>query len=162
MDAADRAYSLERDEGEPIWFLGTLMVVKAGGSETEGRFALIDQHMPAHYGTPLHVHHTDDEAFYVLAGELYVLCGQQQVRAGPGTWVFAPRGVPHAIQTGEAGARVLTFSSPSGFVEFVRAVGEPAREHALPPPAPVDAERLAAIAREHGIEILGPPPGTAA
>lgn len=162
MDAAGRAYWLDRDEGESIWFLGTLMVVKAGGGETEGRFALIDQQMPAHYGTPLHVHHTDDEAFYVLEGQLHVQCGGQQLTAGPGSWVFAPRGVPHALRTGDAGARVLTFSAPSGFVDFVRAVGEPAREHTLPPPAPVDAERLTAIAREHGIEILGPPPGAGA
>jgi mannose-6-phosphate isomerase-like protein (cupin superfamily) len=158
MEGTARAYVLGEEEGEAIWFLGTLMVVKAGGSETEGRFALIDQFMPADYATPLHVHHTDDEAFYVLEGELRVHYGQQQLTAGPGTWVFAPKGVPHALQTGAAGARVLTFSSPAGFADFVRSAGEPAREHRLPPPMPVDAQRLTAIAQEHDIEILGPPP----
>ncbi|HXG41315.1 MAG TPA: cupin domain-containing protein [Dehalococcoidia bacterium] len=134
------------------------MVIKAGGTETQGRFAVIDQRMPPDYATPLHVHRTDDEAFYVLEGQLRVHYGQRQLTAGPGTWVFAPKGLPHALQTGPEGARVLTFSSPAGFADFVRSVGEAAREHRLPPPAPVDPQRLTAIAQQHGIDILGPPP----
>jgi hypothetical protein len=53
----------------------------------------------------------------------------------------------------------LVVNSPSGFEDFVAAAGEPAAELTLPPPAqePPDMERVAALAAEHGIEILGPP-----
>lgn len=45
---------------------------------------------------PLHVHHKDDEAWYVLEGSLRFQLGDQEVEAGPGTAVLAPRGMPHS------------------------------------------------------------------
>jgi len=45
---------------------------------------------------PLHVHHEDDEAWYVLEGTLRFRIGDEEVEAGPGTAVLAPKGMPHA------------------------------------------------------------------
>ena len=81
----------------------------------------------------------------------------KEMRAA-GAWVFAPKGVPHAFRVGEAGARMLTFSAPAGFADFVRAAGEPAAGLRLPPPGPLDVERLSAVAARYGIAIVGPPP----
>ena len=56
-----------------------------------------------------------------------------------------------------AGARLLTLSAPARFADFVRAAGESAPAPTVPPAAPVNVEGLAALAAQHGIEILGPP-----
>lgn len=158
MGAHHRAYVLADAEGEALWFAGALMVLKAGSQETEGRFALLDQRVPGDYAVPHHVHHEEDEAWYVLEGEATFYCGAGRFTAGPGAWVFLPRGVAHAFRVGPAGARLLTFSAPSRFADFVRAAGTPARARTIPPPAPLDVERLAAVAAQYGIEIVGPPP----
>ncbi len=158
MPATGKAYMLGADDGEAIWFAGTLMVLKAGGEQTAGRFALLDQCVPGEYAAPLHVHHDEDEAWYILDGEAIFVCGDDRFCAGPGAWVFLPKGVPHAFRVGASGARLLTVSAPAGFADFVRAAGEPGVGRTLPPAGPVDVERLAAIAGHYGIEILGPPP----
>lgn len=44
---------------------------------------------------PLHLHHRDDEAWYVLEGALVVRVGQRDVEARAGSAVFVPRGTPH-------------------------------------------------------------------
>lgn len=156
--AADRAYVLGPEEGRATWFAGALMIQKAGGEQTDGRFAFLDQTVPGDYAAPRHVHRDEDEAWYVLEGEATFYCGERQLCAGAGSWVFLPKGVPHAFRVGAAGARLLTLTSPATFADFVQAAGEPARSLTVPPPGPLDAERLTATAARYGIEILGPPP----
>ena len=52
---------------------------------------------------PLHVHHADDECWYVLDGRLGFLVGSEEVEAGPGDAVFVPAGTPHAYWNGQDG-----------------------------------------------------------
>ncbi len=155
---ADRIYSLADGEGQAYWFVGALLQRKAGGAETEGRFAMLDQTMPPDYAVPRHIHVEEDEAWYVLEGSMTFYCGERVIVAVERTWVFAPRGVVHTFEVGEDGARALTFSFPSTFADFVAAAGEPAAELTIPPRAPVDQQRLAEVAHRFGIEIVGPPP----
>lgn len=152
------AYVLAEGEGEAFWFAGALMIVKAGGEGSDGGFAFIDQRTPGDYAVPRHVHEREDEAWYVLQGEVTFFCGDEALTARPGAFVFAPRGIPHAFRTGPEGARLLTVACPSGFARFVRAAGEPAPALEPPPEGPLDVERLTEVAREHGIVIVGPPP----
>ena len=158
MKSLDRIYTLRDGEGEAYWFVGALLQRKAGGAETEGRFALLDQTMPPGYAVPRHVHHDEDEAWYVLDGAMTFFCAEQVVEANERSWVFAPRGIPHTFKVGDAGARALTFTSPSRFADFVAEMGEPAVSLEVPPPGPVDESRLAEVAARFGIEIVGPPP----
>lgn len=158
MQATGRAYMLSAEEGEAIWFAGSLMVVKARGEQTEGRFALLEQQVPSNYAAPHHVHQDEDEAWYILAGEATFFRGGDQFHAGPGAWVFLPKEVPHAFRVGASGARLLTVSAPAGFADFVPAAGAPAQGHRLPPAGPVDVVQLAAVAGRYGIDIIGPPP----
>jgi hypothetical protein len=115
---------------------------------------------PAGEWTPLHVHRDADQAQYVLEGELTVYLPRRSFVLGPGECVNTPMDVPHTEQVTSAGpARVLDLNAPAGFDAFIARAGEPAAELTLPPtdaPAP-DVERLAAIAADHRIEILGPP-----
>ena len=79
-------------------------------------------------------------------------------RATAGSFVWLPRDVPHdyAVE-GDAPLRTLAIAVPAGFDRFVAEAGEPARERALPPPAPPDIAKLSAAAARDGQEILGPP-----
>ena len=157
MIDADRTYHLRAGDGRATWFAGALMVQKAGRSETDGRFDLLEQTMAPGYGVPKHVHHNEDEAWYVLEGEMTFRCGDHQIVARAHSWVFAPRDVPHTFVVGDAGARALTFAFPSGFADFVAEFGEPAASLTLPPDAALNEARLAEVAGRYGVEILGPP-----
>jgi quercetin dioxygenase-like cupin family protein len=137
-----------------IWFIHELADVLV-----EGDYALIEMQAPPGNQPPLHVHHDEDEGFYVLEGELCLWAGEERYTLRPGQFVNAPAGVPHTCRVvSEERARYLVTSSTGGFARFVRAVGEPAPRRELPPAdAPVDSERLARIAAEHRITLLGPP-----
>jgi mannose-6-phosphate isomerase-like protein (cupin superfamily) len=50
---------------------------------------------PARFIAPLHLHHADDEAWYVLEGSLRVRVGDDEIEARTGSGVFVPRGTPH-------------------------------------------------------------------
>ena len=137
----------------PVYFLGLPTVVRATSQTTNGAFGLIDQlMMPPGFASPYHTHHLEDEAFYVLEGELAFVCGGSWTIAGPGTYVFGPRNIPHGFKVvGDAPARMLLLCSPGGFEQFVVEMAEPA-------PAPPDMARLMAVAAKYKIDILGPLP----
>ena len=130
---------------ETIPFLGARARILAEGDDL-GLVEMLD--MPAGDMPPLHVHHEQNEGFYVLDGELTVFLPGREVLLRAGDCLLAPRGVPHAYRVGDTPARALVLSSPGGFEAFVRAVAS------LPE---VDPGALAVTATEHGIEILGPP-----
>lgn len=138
----------------PIWFIADLAEVLADGEHT-----VIEMLAPAGDQPPLHVHHDDDEGFYVLDGEVTFWAGEEVRELRPGDFALGPKGVPHTYRvTGEAPARILVTSSSGAFASFVQAYGEPAPRRELPVlDGPPDVERLGRLAAEHGIELLGPP-----
>ena len=147
-------------DGEAIWFLGTLAVVKTSTETTAGRVAVLESLAPPGFGSPLHVHHREDEWFYVLKGELTLWVGGRTISAPAGSFAYGPRGVPHTFTITSPGpARFLLVAEPAGFEDFVRSLGEPAQTVDLPPASVrlPDPERLVAVAAEYEIEILGPP-----
>jgi quercetin dioxygenase-like cupin family protein len=114
-------------------------------------------------GTPLHVHHTHDEVFHVLEGEVTWYIADEDLRVGPGETLRAPGGIPRYYRvTSPGGARWLAITSGADFEGFVRALARPAESPDLPPPMgpllPEAMEALQRAARAHGMEILGPPP----
>lgn len=156
-----RAYVLETDEGEGLWFLGSHVALKVTGAESSGDIAIIEAHAPRGHGSPLHVHTREDETFYVIDGELRIEVGDEVFRVGPGMTAFGPRGLQHRFTVTSEEARFLLIASPAGLENFVRAGAEPATEPRIPDAtttaAPPSPEALAALAAEYGIEILGPP-----
>jgi mannose-6-phosphate isomerase-like protein (cupin superfamily) len=141
-------------------FYVDLVIVHVSGAETGGRFCLLEFVQPPGEWTPLHVHTRSDQTHYVLEGEVALHLPGQSVVVGPGECSYGPTNVPHTENViSDQPARVLVLNSPAGFDEFVAAAGQPATELTLPTPdqPPPDIERLAAIAAQHDIEILGPP-----
>ena len=141
--------------GEHLWFFGGLMTIKAAGDGA----LVTEQTAPRGSGSPLHVHHNQDEWFYVLEGELTIWVDGETHVAPAGSFVFGPRDIPHTFIVSSEQARFLLVTEPAGFENFVRALAEPAQQLVIPPPAtePPDMARMIALAAEYGIEILGPP-----
>jgi quercetin dioxygenase-like cupin family protein len=143
-----------------IWFLGTLSVVKASEESTNGHMAVVEMVAPPGFGSPLHVHHGEDEWFYVIEGALTVWVDGEVSELTAGSFAYGPRDLPHTFVVGSPSpARFLLGTEPSGFENFVRELGEPAEALTLAPanvelPSP---ERMTRVAAKYGMEILGPP-----
>ncbi len=148
-------------EGEAFWFFGGLTTIKSTGGQTAGRVAVTENLAPRGSGSPLHVHHREDEWFYVIEGELTFWVGGEVIPAPAGSFVYGPRDVPHTFVVSSEQARYLLVLEPAGFEDFIRTLGEPAPRLEIPPPAdPPGPEAMEAIMRaaaDHGIEIIGPP-----
>lgn len=140
-------------EDSPLWFLGLPTLVRAGHETTNGAFGLIENwSMAPGFASPYHTHHNEDEAFYVVEGEMEFVCGGKWLTAGPGTYIFGPREIPHGFRViGSTSARLLLLCSPAGFERFVLELSEPA-------PAPPDRAKLMAVAAKYNVDILGPLP----
>lgn len=151
--------AMQQGEGEARWFLGALATIKSSGETTGGRVAVTENWAPRGHGSPLHVHHNEDEWFYVLSGELTFWVDGRLITATDGSFVYGPRDVPHTFTVTSEEARFLLVIEPAGFENFLRALSELAESLTLPPasvePPPMDA--MMAAAEEYGLEILGPP-----
>ena len=158
MPGTPQPSETKTNEGAPFRFLGVPTAVKAAAETTHGAFTLIEHwEMPVGFSSPYHMHHREDESFYVIEGEVaFVLAGQWR-KAGPGDFVYGPREVPHGFKVvGHSPARMLILCTPSGFEGFVLQQQTPITE----PPSPPDMGRLMMLAEQYGIEILGPLPET--
>lgn len=119
--------------------------VKASVSSTAGAFTFIESHTAG--GAPWHVHTREDEYFYVVEGEITVWCGDQIFNAGPRSFVFLPRGVPHAWDVKSPGkATVLMMTVPGMLEEFLREF------HAAPP------DQKTAVAEQYGLAFFSGKP----
>ena len=79
-----------------------------------------------HWIAPLHVHRADDEAWYVLEGELGFRLGDEEVIATAGSGVVARRGTPHTFwNAGDVEARYLLVMTPriARLIESIHAPG---------------------------------------
>jgi quercetin dioxygenase-like cupin family protein len=146
-------------EGEHFWFFGGLTTIKADGADTGGRAMVTEQVAPRGSGSPLHVHHNEDEWFYVLEGELTIWVAGTTVVAGAGAFVYGPRDIPHTFVVSSERARFLLVTEPAGLEGFIRALAVPAPAPEIPPAptAPPDMAPVLQAAADHGLEILGPP-----
>jgi quercetin dioxygenase-like cupin family protein len=151
--------ALAPEEGDALWAFGFLATLKASSETTDGRVAVIEHLGPRGAGSPLHVHHREDEWFYVLDGELTFWIGGEVVHAPAGSFVYGPRDVPHTFLVASEQAQFLLVAEPAGFDAFFRAASVPAERLEMPPAPtePPDIEGLTALAATFGIEILGPP-----
>jgi quercetin dioxygenase-like cupin family protein len=148
----------DQGEGERLWFLGTLAIIRVAGESIGDRFALIEFLFPRHTSPPVHTH-PQDESYIVLDGELTVQAGSERFRLLAGGTAVVPMGVAHTFRVDSNTARVLVLSTPAGLERFVRDGSVPADSATLPPvdaPRPTPAQ-LEQLFRAHGQVNLGPP-----
>ncbi|MEQ9399429.1 MAG: cupin domain-containing protein [Longimicrobiales bacterium] len=97
---------------------------KIDGAHADGRFSVVHHPIaPRTLAAPLHFHHNEDEYSFVLEGTLGALLGDDVVEAGPGTWVFKPRGQWHTFwNAGDTPCQIIEVISPAGFEDFFREI----------------------------------------
>ena len=138
-----------------VRFLGLPTEIRAAAETTGGAFGLIESvEMPPGFASPYHTHHREDEAFYVIEGELEIIVAGKWLQAGPGAFAFGPREIPHGFRVvGSSPARMLLLCTPGGFEGFVRDLSLPLEDM-----SPPDMEKLMAAAANYHIDIHGPLP----
>ena len=142
--------------GEARWWGEGLAVIKATGADTGGRVAIIEVTEPPGAVAPKHVHHKEDEGFWVLDGEVTFDVGGTTIVATAGDYAFGPRDIPHSYRVGPDGCRMLFIVTPAGFEELVRLISVPAESRALPPSPqePADIADFPALLASYGCELL--------
>jgi quercetin dioxygenase-like cupin family protein len=129
------------EDTEPRWYTGALVSFLAIGEQTGERLAVFRAAARAGEEIPEHMHEREDEALYVLSGELSGAAGDQPFQAGAGDFVFLPRRVPHTWRA-ESDVDLLVLLTPAGFERPFIEFSEPAPECALPPPGLPDETLL--------------------
>ncbi len=147
-------------EGAAYSAVGDVYRFLATGEQTGGAYTLCEARVPAGGGPPPHIHHREDESFFVLEGEITFQLADRKVVAKAGSFIQGPRGVPHAFKN-ESGrpARMLIQVMPSGFEHFLAEFGTsvPSFESDPVPVTPAEIQKLMAAAPQYGIELLPPP-----
>jgi quercetin dioxygenase-like cupin family protein len=143
-------------EGEARWWFGQLAEIKATAADTAGQFTIVQVTCAPGFEAPLHVHHREDEAFWILQGSATLYVGDETIEVSAGDYAFGPRDVPHRYTVGDEGCRMLFICTPGGFEALVRDMSEPASSRTLPPAhgEPPDPEWVQAVANKHGCELL--------
>lgn len=133
------------------------LIFKLGGGESGSTFEFAEARTRPNSGPPVHIHFDTDEAFYVASGAYRVKVGDQVRDVGPGSFVFAPRGMPHAfLNTGKTEGMLLTIASPTNWEAFMREATDALRR--MPTGQP-DQKALDAISDKWKVKIVGPPLG---
>lgn len=147
--------AVARDEGEARWWFAALAVIKATAADTGGQLTIVEVTEPPGAEAPLHVHHREDEGFWILEGSVTLQVGDDTIEARAGDYAMGPRDIPHRYTVGPDGCRMLFICVPGGFEGLVRDMSVPAESRTLPPPSEPDVAEVARIAQEYGCELLG-------
>ena len=139
-----------------VWYNGQLMTFLATAEDTQGKFALIEAVARRGNDPPPHIHHREEETFYVLEGEMTFSVGGQTIKATPGTMVCLPRDLAHSFVIDSEQVRMLILLTPAGFEGWFKEFSVPAQAMTLPPadePGYRDVRRMLDTASQYGIEF---------
>lgn len=153
-------------QGPKYWLVGDQLTLKVSGEDAGGAYAIAENYIVPGGGPPPHVHHREDECFYVLEGTMQFGYGETTFTGGAGTAVFLKRGITHCFKNvGQTPARFMLLATPGGFEDFAAeaggSIGSIPFEKTV---EPADIERLLAVAPKYGIELrpdwtpTAPPP----
>lgn len=142
--------------------MGDLFTYLVTGEESGRSYFTVEINVGPGNGPPPHIHHCEEEQFYVLEGELTFRVGEQTRRASPGDFVHIPRETVHSFKNGSTPAKLLATFSPAGIEQFFTEASEPVEDRSAPPPL-VTQETIARFMevesrgwKDHH-EILPPP-----
>ena len=126
------------------------------GADTGGAYCLLDIGLAPGMTVPRHMHTREDEAYYVLSGELEVVVGDEVFILRAGDTLMAPRDIPHQLRnSGDVENHYLIMFSPSGFEGFLKATAVPAPDNAVAPTEPpaVAVRNVHKLAANYGIQF---------
>jgi mannose-6-phosphate isomerase-like protein (cupin superfamily) len=124
--------------------------VKVAGGDSDGAISIFEYEGHIQGGPPLHVHHEQDEVYFVRDGAYTFEVGGVRHDLAAGDTIFLPRGIPHAFAQRSETGRLLFMFTPAGSMEaYFEALG------AFKGPPEPKAE--AALFAAHGMTLVGPP-----
>lgn len=142
-----------RDEGDARWVYRDKDTIKVTGEETGGTLTVVEVWFEPKAGPPPHIHHNENEAFYVLEGQVETLDDTRRFTSGPGDFVLLPQNSRHAFRNvGDDFARILLLLFPSGFEGYFQEFGSIWTPGSEPPPS--DMEFATRLAEKYGMEFI--------
>jgi quercetin dioxygenase-like cupin family protein len=140
------------------WHAGSLIRMLASGCETGGEMAGIECIVQRGLEPPPHVHTREDEAVFVMEGDVEFTIGRKRIRPERGEWVFLPRGVRHSFALRSEHAHFLMMYTPSGIEKFFEALSEPAEDEIIPASSLsydslFDMEYIMHVGRQFGLKF---------
>jgi quercetin dioxygenase-like cupin family protein len=145
-----------RPRSERCYFDVGIGSVCLPGADTAGAYCLVEVSLAPGVSVPRHIHTREDEAYFVLVGELEVIVGDEVFVLRGGDTLFAPRNIPHQLRnSGDCENHYLIVFSPSGFEGFLQATAIPAPDHAVAPTEPpaVAIQNVHELAADFGIRF---------
>lgn len=154
---ADKGFKINSGEGRIHGHIklkgvnSNILDVKISGSDTDGDLAIFEQtSLSQGKGTPLHMHHLQDEIFYVIKGSYYFQVGDEKFSLSKGDSIFLPRKIPHAwTQVSRKGKMIVTVQPAGKLEDFFVTVA--ALDHEPTP------KEMANIFADNDMQIVGPP-----
>lgn len=153
MVAATSGITFDAGSGRhfPFWS-GEEFIWKVTGAETDGVVDIGEMVVQPNIAVPEHIHHWNDEAFYVLEGRLRLTVAGQAHTLEPGAFAFVPRGVRHHwVNSGDGPARILLTFTPGGMDQYFVEM-DPLLS------GPMDLEKILPVCEKYGYELVGPVP----
>jgi mannose-6-phosphate isomerase-like protein (cupin superfamily) len=148
---------IEPSQGHSLSVVGDIVTFKAMGEDTNGQYTLFELQVDPEIGPPPHIHHREDEAFYIQEGELEFQLGDQTVIATPGTFLYSPKGHLHSFKNiTNQRAKMLVWCMPAGIEKYFVEVGVLVDDPDAPsrPATPEAIERVLAAAPKYGIQFI--------
>ena len=147
-------FTLTAEKSKSLWVLGDLYTFHITGEQTGGAFAIIEASVQPGSTPPPHIHHFEDEAFYVLDGHFSFTRGKQQIEGNAGHFIHIPKGTaPTFTNVGKTKGKLLTMLSPAGLEKFFFEIGSEATG-SLRPEDPSVIEKVIDLAMAYRMEIL--------
>jgi mannose-6-phosphate isomerase-like protein (cupin superfamily) len=132
-----------------VLFINGRFDCKVSAKDTNGELCIYDTMRTEKGGPPLHVHHAQDEWFFVREGEFIFQVGEDTFRLKAGDSLFAPRKVPHALANVSDTGKLMIAYQPAGTIEQFFQEGSRVKD-----PTPAVLQELF---RAHAMEIVGAP-----
>ncbi|GAC1574510.1 MAG: hypothetical protein NVS3B24_01710 [Candidatus Dormibacteria bacterium] len=153
-----------RSEGEVLEFMpGEVFTWKTTAEQNGGGIDFGELTIAAGSAVPQHIHHANDETYYVLEGIFRFKVGDELAEAGPGATIHIPRGVSHAWKnTGNVPGRVTITFAPGGMTGYFRELAPllpelMANMADMSKVQPDTMRRASEIMQRYGYEMTGPP-----
>lgn len=149
--------------GRGTWAMGSLFEHLVDAEDTGGSLGVALVTQPPGIATPLHRHHNEAEAFYLLDGAMTYVAGEETYELAAGWFMYLPRGLPHAFRIrGDRPARFVALTVPGGLLHLYDEVGVPAAAMRIPGegegrPTAEEIGRWNEVGPRYGLEVVGPP-----
>jgi mannose-6-phosphate isomerase-like protein (cupin superfamily) len=153
--------------GELVNLRGMGVHFKVEGTQTGGRFSIVEHPIEPRRLIPPHMHRNEDEYSFVIEGIVGARIGDEIVEGGPGTYIVKPRNVPHTFwNPTDMPARLLEIISPAGFENYFRELGRMIKDGTFSPEGRAEvaarydlpsagADWIADLKARFGLKLLG-------